>query len=86
MYGRFLLIDAKPGRYRMRLKRRLVPLKWKAMKTNTEILADIGLKKKVLLDVVKKRKIVYYGHVRRHETIQKKAIEGKAGAEEGRAG
>ena len=47
------------------------------MKTNAEVLADMGLKKRVMLDVIRKRKIKYYGHIRRHETLQKKIIEGK---------
>ena len=50
---------------------------WKDMKTNEKVLEESGVKEKLLVKMVKTRKIGYYGHVRRHATLQKEILEGR---------
>ena len=46
-------------------------------KSNILVLIDAGQRSRKLLAEIKRRKLSYYGHVRRHETIQKQILEGK---------
>ena len=64
--------------------RRMERVSWKEMKTNEEVLKDIGMKEKSLLKIIKKKKLAYYGHVRRHNTLQKTVLEGGVCGERGR--
>ena len=41
------------------------------MKSNAEVLKMIGLKNTELVLSIKKKKLAYYGHVRRHHSLQK---------------
>ena len=47
------------------------------MKSNAEELKTIGLKNTELVLSIKKKKLAYYGHVRRHHSLQKLVLEGK---------
>ena len=65
-------------------------MSWKEMKTNEKVLDDIGIKIS-LLESIKKRKLRFYGHIRRHNSLQKMMLEGAvravvAGAEEEQLG
>ena len=64
--------------------RRMNRTSWKEMKTNEQVLKDLGIKKTTLLNTIKQRQISYYGHTRRHETLQKKILEGKIDGKRGR--
>ena len=44
----------------------------------------IGLKNTELVMSIKKKKLAYYGHVRRHHSIQKLELEGKVDGNRGR--
>ena len=44
----------------------------------------IGLKITELVLSIKKKKMTYYGHVRRHHSLQKKVLEGKVEWKRGR--
>ena len=50
---------------------------WTRKRSNIQVLIDAGLRSRQLLAEVKKRQLAYYGHVRRHETLQKMVLEGK---------
>ena len=54
------------------------------MKTNEQVLEDLGIKETTLLQSIKQRQIRYYGHIRRHESLQKKILEGKIDGKRGR--
>ena len=54
------------------------------MKTNEEYLKDIGMKERCLLNIIKRRKLAYYGHVRRHNTLQKTILQGSVSGRRGR--
>ncbi|GFS05534.1 endonuclease-reverse transcriptase [Elysia marginata] len=52
-------------------------ISWKEKKKNKEVLEEIGLKHTELLKTVKTRQLAYYGHIRRHQSLQKSIMEGK---------
>ena len=49
----------------------------KDKKTNVEILAKVGLKSKEMLNMMKRSKLTYYGHISRHLTMQNEMQEGR---------
>ncbi|GFR88354.1 endonuclease-reverse transcriptase [Elysia marginata] len=61
----------------MWLYRRMVRISWKEKKKNKEVLEEIGLKHTELLKTIKTRQLAYYGHIRRHQSLQKSIMEGK---------
>ncbi|GFS08253.1 endonuclease-reverse transcriptase [Elysia marginata] len=52
-------------------------ISWKEKKKNKEVLEEIGLKHTELLKTIKTRQLAYYGHIRRHQSLQKSIMEGK---------
>jgi len=76
--------EAKIEAFEMWCYRRMERVSWKEMKTNEEVLRDIGMKEKCLLKMIKKRKLAYYGHIRRHNTLQKTILEGSVSGRRGR--
>ncbi|GFS24836.1 endonuclease-reverse transcriptase [Elysia marginata] len=52
-------------------------ISWKEKKKNKEVLEEIGLKHTELLKTVKTRQLACYGHIRRHQSLQKSIMEGK---------
>ena len=68
--------ENKINAFEMWCYRRMARISWKAKKTNNEV-CQILHTRQTLLNNIKRRKMQYYGHVRRHETIMKKVLEGK---------
>ena len=64
--------------------RRVLKISWKAMKSNEEVLKMIGINCTELTRTVKRKKLTYYGHTRRHESLQKMILEGKVYGKRGR--
>ena len=64
--------------------RRIMRISWKEMKSNTDVLKMIGLKYTELVLSFKKKKLAYYGHVRRHHSLQKLVLEGQVVGKRGR--
>ena len=62
-------MEAKIEALEMWSYRRMMRISWKEMKSNAEVLKMIGLKNTEL--GIKKKKLAYYGHVRRHHSLQK---------------
>ena len=61
----------------MWIYRRIMRISWTKKKSNKRVLVDAGQRSRHLLAEVKKRQLKYYGHVRRHESLQKVVLEGK---------
>ncbi|GFR91494.1 endonuclease-reverse transcriptase [Elysia marginata] len=61
----------------MWLYRRMARISWKEKKNNKEVLEEIGLKHTELMKTTKTRQLAYYGHIRRHQSLQKSIMEGK---------
>ena len=59
-------MEAKIEAFEMWLYRRIMRISWKEMKNNAEVLKMIGLKNMELVMSIKKKKLAYYGHGRRH--------------------
>ncbi|KAG1674653.1 hypothetical protein GQR58_015022 [Nymphon striatum] len=55
---------------------RMGRVSWTEKKSNKEVLGMLEVERQ-LLNIVKKRKLNYFGHIKRHETIQRNTLEGK---------
>ncbi|KAG1673397.1 hypothetical protein GQR58_015608 [Nymphon striatum] len=62
--------------YEMWIYRRIGKVSWTERKTNEYVLRMLGIKKQ-LLNIVKERKLKYYGHIKKHQTVQRTTLEGK---------
>ena len=56
----------------------------KRKKTNKEVLNKLGLQSTKLMTVVRQRIVRFYGHVRRHDSIQRIITEGMVNGKRGR--
>ena len=54
------------------------------LKTNKEVLNKLGLQSTKLMTVVRQRIVRFYGHVRRHESLQRIITEGMVNSKRGR--
>ena len=70
--------------FEMWLYRRIARVSWKDKKTNKQILERLGVQSTELMSTVRKRITKYYGHIRRHDTLQKAILEGKINGKRGR--
>ena len=68
----------------MWMYRRITRTSWKEKKTNAEVLKQLGLERTTIIETIKKRQLSYYGHIRRHDTLQRKILEGKVEGKRGR--
>ena len=55
--------------------RRMFKISWKDRVTNEEVLRRMGNNAEVV-DIIKSRKLRYYGHIRRHDSVQRDLLEG----------
>ena len=70
--------------FKMWAYRKIAKISWKQKINNQKVLKKLNLKKTELLTTVKQRKLKYYGHIRRHPSIQKSIVEGKIEGKRGR--
>ena len=77
-------LEKKITAFEMWIYRRISRTSWREKKTNQQVLQKVKLKDTELSTIVRKRKLQYYGHVRRHETLQKIILEGKVDGKRGR--
>ncbi|GFR90621.1 endonuclease-reverse transcriptase [Elysia marginata] len=68
----------------MWIYRRMQRISWKEKVTNKKVLESVGLQRPELLLTIQRRKMKYYGHLRRHDSIQKRIQEGKIDGRRGR--
>ena len=68
----------------MWIYRRILRISWTRKKSNVLVLIDAGQRTRKLLAEVKKRQLKYYGHIRRHESIQRLILEGKIAGKKAR--
>ena len=73
--------------FEMWMYRRIGRVSWKAKKTNKEVLNKLGLHSTKLMTVVRQRIVRFYGHVRRHDSLQVQRIftEGMVNGKRGRS-
>ncbi|GFR72208.1 endonuclease-reverse transcriptase [Elysia marginata] len=68
----------------MWIYRRMQRISWKEKVTNKKVLESVGLQRPELLLTIQRRKMKYYGHLRRHDSMQKRTLEGKIDGGRGR--
>ena len=68
----------------MWIYRRIGRVSWKEKRTNQEVLKKLGLKGTKLMSMVQQRIVRFYGHVRRHDTLQRVITEGMVEGKRGR--
>ena len=69
--------------FEMWIFRKLARVSYKDRITNVEVLRRLGVKRE-LMSKIKKDKLTYFGHVMRHESIQKTILTGKTEGQRGR--
>ena len=60
----------------MWMLRRMGQISWKARVTNEEVLKRLNISRN-LLPKIQSRKLVYFGHIKRHDSIMKDILEGR---------
>ena len=63
--------------------RKLLNVKWTEKRTNESIHAELKVKPGLLMRMVKSRKLRYFGHLKRHESLEKVILEGKVSGKRG---
>ena len=58
-------------------------VKWLANLTNEDVCLKLNVERK-LLELIKRRKLSYFGDIKRHHTIKKEILEGKVYGRRGR--
>ena len=59
-------------------------ISWTERKTNASVLEQLGVKAPQLLNLIKKQKLSYFGHIKRHNTLEKLFLEGTCEGRRGR--
>ena len=65
------------------LYRRMARIPWTDKITNREVLIRVGKGKTELLRRLKRQRMTYYGHIRRHDSMQKTILEGRVDGKRG---
>ena len=68
----------------MQCYRKILRIQWTEKITNKEVLTKIGIGRPILFQNVKKLKLGYFGHIKRHETLEKHILEAKVEGKRGR--
>ena len=76
--------DGRPPLFALIFFFYIVERTWKAKKTNKEVLNKLGLQSTKLMTVVRQRIVRFYGHVRRHDSLQRIITEGMVNGKCGR--
>ena len=69
----------------MECYRKILRISWTERKTNASVLEQLGVKAPQLLNLIKKQKLSYFGHIKRHyNTLEKLFLEGTCEGRRGR--
>ena len=68
----------------MWIYRRIGRTPWTDKVTNQHVLQKINIKSTELVQMIRTRKAKFYGHVRRHDSLQRVILEGKVEGKRGR--
>ena len=75
--------EARIKAFEMWCYRRMDRVSWREKKSNENVLKNIRIKT-TFLETIKRRRLGFYGHTRRHETLQKMTMEGMVEGTRGR--
>ena len=70
--------------FEMWIYRRISRTPWTEKVTNQHVLQKINIKNTELVQMIRTRKAKFYGHVRRHNSLQRVILEGKVEGKRGR--
>ena len=70
--------------FEMKCYRKILRISWTERKTNASVLEQLGLKAPQLLNLIKKQNLSYFGHIKRHNTLEKLFLEGTCEGRRGR--
>ena len=62
--------------FEMKCYRKILRISWTERKTNASVLEQLGVKAPQLLNLIKKQKLSYFGHIKRQNTLEKLFLEG----------
>ena len=74
----------KISAFEMKCYRRILGIAWIEKVPNEEVLNRIGITTPRLLQTVKRLKMKYFGHIKRHDTLEKHILEAKIEGRRGR--
>lgn len=70
--------------FEMKCYRKILRISWIEKISNEEVLTRMGISSPTLLQTVKKLKLKYFGHIKRHESLEKYILETKMEGKRGR--
>ena len=76
-------MENKINSFEMWIFRKVAKIKWSDRISNEEVCKKLNVEKSLLNDI-KKRKLCYFGHIKRHSSIKKEILEGKIEGKRGR--
>ena len=59
----------------MKCYRKILIISWTERKTNASVLEQLGVIVPKLLNLINKQKLSYFGHIKRHNTLEKLFLE-----------
>ena len=80
-----VVIDAKRiTSFEMKCYRKILRISWMEKVTNKEVLSKLDMKTTMLLQKAKALKLKYFGHIKRHETLERHILEARIDGRRGR--
>ena len=76
--------EKKITSFEMKCYRKILRISWTERKTNASVLEQLGVKAPQLLNLIKRQKLSYFGHIKRHNTLEKLFLEGTCEGRRGR--
>ena len=77
--------EQKINAFEMRSYRKLLKVQWTEKRTNDSIRKQLGnIPENWLLDTILRRKLAYFGHIKRHDCLEKQIFEGIVEGKRGR--
>ena len=70
--------------FEMKCYRKILRIPWTDRVTNEKVLGKVKMNSTTLLHEIRKLKVGYYGHIKRHESLEKDIMEAKATDRRGR--
>ena len=62
--------------FELKCYRRVLRIPWTARKTNQEVLRTINVQEGWLLNTILKKKLAFFGHIKRHNGMERVLLEG----------
>ena len=62
--------------FEMKCYRKILRISWMEKVTNKEVLSRLDMKTTMLLQKAKSLKLKYFGHIKRHETLERHILDG----------